>query len=338
MVTQTTAIILGIIGVAVIVGIGTGVVPFDFAQQGGVVTPPVTVLPTAGITFFGQLNIVEEHVNGLDNTDARTEGVELTTTYYTSNNGNVFNTIGDGNSASITIDRSMNGIIYAGLETDAFTYVDPMGTADQGLNPFITFVEYRDVSGDGQKTWIFRMDLRNIPAPIAGQTFSTIAFRTLSWDDTTPPLLNSPPDITGIGTTSGTSNFIRWEMTVTQAEASAQFEYELEMDTDDNNAWDRGRSNLDIPMVGIITLSSFDEQITSGVSVIYRLKIGDTAELDSANYVLSLKNGNEVHNIPANIVTNFGAITAFNVTLSLNTIDADRTTGSVTDTVLLNSV
>jgi len=338
MVTQTTAIILGIIGVAVIVGIGTGVVPFDFAQQGGVVTPPTTVLPTAGAPFVGQLNVVEEHVNGLDNQDARTEGVELTTTYYTSSNGNTFNTIGDGTSASITIDASMNGIIYAGLETDAFTYVDPMGTADRGLNPFITFVEYRDVSGDGQKTWIFRMDLRNIPDPIAGQVFSTVAFRTLSWDDTTPPLLNSPPDITGIGTTSGTSNFIRWEMTITQAEASAQFEYELEMDTDDNNAWDRGRSNLDIPMVGIITLSSFDEQITSGVSVIYRLKIGDTAELDSANYVLSLKNGNEVHNIPANIVTNFGAITAFNVTLSLNTIDADRTTGSVTDTVLLNSV
>jgi len=338
MVTQTTAIVLGIIGVAVIVGIGTGVIPFNFGTQGGVVTPPTTILPTEGITFFGQLNIVEEHVNGLDNTDARTEGVELTTTYYTSNNGNTFNTIGDGTSASITIDSSMNGIIYAGLETDASTYVDPMGTADRGLNPFITFVEYRDVSGDGQKTWIFRLDLRNIPDPVAGQTFSTIAFRTLSWDDTTPPTLNSPPDITAIGTTSGTSNFIRWEMTVTQAEASAQFEYELEMDTDDNNAWDRGRSNLDIPMVGIITLSSFDEQITSGVSVIYRLKIGDTAELDSANYVLSLKNGNEVHNIPANIVTNFGAITAFNVTLSLNTIDADRTTGSVTDTVLLNSV
>ncbi len=337
MVTQTTAIVLGIIGVAVIVGIGTGVIPFNFGSQGGVVTPPTTVIPTAGLPFFGQLNIVEEHVNGLDNQGSRTEGGELTTTYYTSDNGNTFNRIGDGTSASITIDQSMNGIIYASLETDADTYVDPMGTADQGLNTFITFVEYKDVSGDGQKSWLFRFDLRNISAPVAGQQFSTIAFRTLSWDDATPPTLNSPADITGIGTTSGTSNFVRWEMTITQAEASGQHEYQLEMDTDDNNAWDRGRSNLDIPNIGIITLSSFDEQITSGVSTLYRYKVGDTASLDSANYVVSLKNGNEVHTIPAQIVTNFGSTTAFNVTLSINTVDADRATGSVSDSVLLDS-
>ncbi len=337
MVSQTTAIVLGIIGVAVIVGIGTGVIPFNFGTQGGVVTPPTTIIPTTGAPFSGQLNLVEEHVDGLDNQNSRTEGVELTTTYYKSSNGNTFSTIGDGTSASITVDSSMNGIIYAGVETDANTYVDPMGTADQSLNPFITFVEYRDVSGDGQKTWIFRMDLRNIVAPVAGQTFSTVAFRTLSWDDATPPVLNSPADITGIGTTSGTSNFVRWEMTITQAQASGQHEYQLEMDTDDNNAWDRGRSNLDIPNIGIITLSSFDEQITSGVSVLYRYKVGDTASLDSANYVVSLKNGNEVHTIPAQIVTNFGTTTAFNVTLSVNTVDADRATGSVSDTVLLNS-
>ncbi len=337
MVTQTTAIVLGIIGVAVIVGIGTGVIPFNFGTQGGVVTPPTTIIPTTGAPFVGQLNVVEEHVNGLDNQASRTEGSELTTTYYTTTNGNTFNTIGDGASASITVDASMNGIIYASLETDADTYVDPMGTADQGLNPFITFVEYRDVSGDGQKSWLFRFDLRNISDPIAGQTFSTIAFRTLSWDDATPPALNSPADITAIGTTSGTSNFVRWEMTITQAEASGQFEYQLEFDTDDNNAWDRGRSNLDIPNIGIITLSSFDEQITSGVSTLYRFKIGDTASLDSANYVVSLKNGNEVHTIPAQIVTNFGTTTAFNVTLSVNTVDADRSTGSVSDSVLLDS-
>jgi len=338
MVTQTTAIVLGIIGVAVIVGIGTGVIPFNFGTQGGVVTPPTTVLPTAGAPFTGQLAIVEEHTNGLDNQNSRTEGVEVTTTYYTSTNGNTFNTIGTGASATITIDATMNGIMYASLETDADTYIDPMGTADQGLNPFITFVEYKDVSGDGQKSWLFRFDLRNLPDPQAGQVASTIAFRTLSWDDSTPPALNSPADITGIGTTSGTSSFVRWEMTITQAEASGQFEYQLEMDTDDNNAWDRGRSNLDIPNIGIITLSSFDEQITSGVSVLYRYKVGETASLDSANYIVSLKNGNEVHTIPAQIVTNFGATTAFNVTLSINTVDADRSTGSVSDPVLLNSV
>ena len=337
MVTQTTAIVLGIIGVAVIVGIGTGVIPFNFGTQGGVVTPPTTVIPTSGAPFSGQLSIVEEHVNGLDNQASRTEGAEITTTYYTSTNGNTFNRIGDGASASITVDSSMNGIVYASLETDADTYVDPMGTSDQGLNPFITFVEYKDVSGDGQKSWLFRFDLRNVSEPVAGQVFSTIAFRTLSWDDATPPTLNAPADITGIGTTSGTSSFVRWEMTITQAEASGQFEYQLEFDTDDNNAWDRGRSNLDIPNIGIITLSSFDEQITSGVSTLYRFKVGDTASLDSANYVVSLKNGNEVHTIPAQIVSNFGATSAFNVTLSVNTVDADRSTGSVSDTVLLNS-
>ena len=81
MVTQTTAIVLGIIGVAVIVGIGTGVIPFNFGTQGGVVTPPTTVIPTSGAPFSGQLSIVEEHVNGLDNQASRTEGAEITTTY-----------------------------------------------------------------------------------------------------------------------------------------------------------------------------------------------------------------------------------------------------------------
>ena len=338
MAKNTPLIILGVVVVAVLIGFGTGAIsPQSLnigqpAGNGGVQEPPAPQQLT-GREFAGQLTVNVVHRDALDNAEPRTEGTNLVTTYYKSFDGENFFTIGSGSAVTITIDQAQDSMLYATSTVPAgqLFFVAPSSTADQNLNPRIIDFGFDDVNNDGTREWWFKVDLRDMPAPIAGQTASTLSLFINSYDDGASTL-NAPANITGVGTGSNIQNYIRWEQTVAQETADPVYEYTIGIDNENTEKWDIGQSNLEIPNIGVVALSDFDEQIQTS-SVLYRYKIGDSATLDNANYVTTAQNGNAVHPIPMKFVTSLAVADDLAVTLTLKSLTPAQGTTSVADTV-----
>jgi hypothetical protein len=338
--SNTPLIVLGVVVVAVLIGFGTGAIsPQSLnigqpAGQGGMQVPPAQQ-PSTGQEFAGQLTVNVVHRDALDNAEARTEGTNLVTTYYKSFDAVNFFTIGSGTGNTITIDSAQDSILYATVTVpsgQAF-FVAPSSTADQNLNPRIIDFGFMDVNNDGTREWWFKMDLRDMPAPVAGQTASTLSLFVNSYDDGVSTL-NAPANITAIGTASGVQNFIRWEQTVAQETVDPVYEYTINVDNENTEKWDRGQSNLDIPNIGMVALTDFDEQLQTS-DTLYRFKVGATATLDNANYVTTAQNGNAVHPIAMKFVTNLATADNLAVTLTLKSLTSAQGTVSVSDIVNL---
>lgn len=338
--SNTPLVVLAIVVVAVLIGFGTGAIsPQSLnighpAGNGGVQTPPA-VQPSSGHEFAGQLTVNVVHRDALDNAEARTEGTNIVTTYYKSFDGTNFFSIGSGTGNTITIDSAQDSILYATVTvpTGQAFFVAPSSTADQNLNPRIIDFGFKDVNNDGTREWWFKVDLRDMPAPVAGQTASTLSLFINSYNDGASTL-NAPANVTGVGTGSGVQNYIRWEQTVAQETVDPVYEYTIGIDNANTEKWDRGQSNLDIPNIGVVALSDFDEQLQTS-SVLYRYKVGETSTLDNANYVTTAQNGNAVHPIPFKFVTNLATSDMLSVTLTLKSLTSAQGTVSVADTVLV---
>ena len=338
-------VILGVIIVALVVGMGTGVINLQSltigqpAGNGGVQTSP-DALQSTGQDFTGNLQVNTEHRDALDNSETRDEGIDLRTTYYKSADGVTFNSIGSGSGVILTIDSTMNSILYfTVVPLDPF-YVAPSSMIDP--NPRIIDFGFMDVNNDGVREWWFKMDLRDIPRPVAGQVASTLDLFINSYDDGASTL-NSPANILNIGSDSGTVIFIRWEQTVLQETADAVYEYTILMNktggAGGTEFWDIGQSTLDIPNIGMVSLVDFDEQLLSSTTTLYRHMIGETATLDNANYVTTSQNGNEVKPIPLKISLSLqdnAQNDNIAVTLTLKSISSSQSTTSVADTVQLD--
>jgi hypothetical protein len=344
---RTGIIILGIIVVLVVIGMGTGVINLQSltigqpAGNGGIQTSPDGI-PSTGLGFTGQLTVNVEHRDALDNSEIRVEGSDLRTTYYKSSDGVTFSTIGSGTGVTLTIDTAQDSILYfTSVVLDPF-FVAPSSTADPNLNPRIIDFGFMDVNNDGTREWWFKVDLRDTPTPVAGQTASTLSLFINSYNDGASTL-NAPANIPNVGSNSGAVTFIRWEQTVLQETVDPVYEYTIQIvkvtGVGGTEFYDVGQSTLDIPNIGLVSLGDFDEQILSSTDVLYRWKVGITATLDNANYVTTAQNGNEVHPIPFKIVTNLSD-NAFNdnldVTLTLKSLTSSQGTVTVSDTVRLD--
>jgi len=338
MARNTPLIVLSIVVVAVLIGFGTGVISpqtLNIGQPpvGGVPVAP-QLPPTTGQGFAGQLQIDIVHRDTLDNAETRTEGVNIASTFYKSSNEITFNTIGSGTGNIVTITPDMNSILYVSEVAIAGQnfFISPTSTADQNLNPRIINFFFQDVTADGELEWIFKLDLRDMPPPVAGQTASTLQIFVNSFDVGTFTL-NSPPNITGVGTGSNIQNFILWEMQQPQETASAQFEYEVVMDNTDDQKWSISQSNLEIPNVGIQSLNVFEKQET-GSEIKYSWMVGDSVTLDNSNYVTTNQNANTVKDITFKFVTSLATNDNIAVTLNIKSLNAGQGTNPVvTDTV-----
>jgi len=344
---RTGVVILGVIIVALVVGMGTGVINLQSlniglpAGNGGIQTSPDGI-PSTGQGFTGQLTVNVEHRDALDNSETRDEGIDLRTDYYKSPDGVIFSSIGTGTGVTITIDSGMDSILYfTSVVLDPF-FVAPSSTADPNLNPRIIDFGFMDVNNDGTREWWFKVDLRDTPAPVAGQTASTLSLFINSYNDGVSTL-NAPANILNIGNSAGTVTFIRWEQTVAQETVDPVYEYTIQIvkvtGAGGTEFWDVGQSTLDIPNIGLVSLADFDEQILASTDTIYRWKVGTTATLDNANYVTTAQNGNAVHPIPFKIVTSLqdnAQNDNLDVTLTLKSLTSNQGTVSVSDTVRLD--
>ena len=161
---NTPFIVLGVVVIGVVFALMFGG-QFQGLDIGvpdrGVPTPPTTPTPAGTQEFAGQLIINVIHRDALDNAELRTEGTNLVTTYYKSTDEINFNTIGSGTGVQITITPDMNSIMYVTetVPTGQDFFVAPQSTSDQNLNPRIIDFFFRDVSADGIKEWVFKIDL-----------------------------------------------------------------------------------------------------------------------------------------------------------------------------------
>ena len=334
-----TAYALGAIVLIAVVLIGTGVIDPQSLNignsntgSGGQQSPP-PVTPVTGSDFAGQLTVTIVQRDALDNSEARTES-NVANTFYKSSDGVNFFTIGSGTPATLTIDSAMNSVLYmaSAVPSGQAYFVAPASTANMQLNPRIVDFEFKDVTNDGQKEWLFKIDLRNMPPPVAGQTASSITVYINSYDDGATTL-NSPSDVSAVGETAGQLSWVRWEQTVGTETADPVYEYEVSMNTTVTSLWDRGTTNLQIPNIGSVSLSDFVES-QDGTNTIYKYNLGSS--LESANYVTTPQNGNSIHPIPLKVSTNFSTNSVLEITLTIRSMTSAQGTTSVNDLVIVD--
>ncbi|MCP6727212.1 MAG: hypothetical protein KJI69_04250 [Patescibacteria group bacterium] len=342
-------ILAGVIVVAFVLAGGMGLINFGGAPSGGV--PQQVVTTVAGTAFSGELDVLLRHANSLDNSDQFQEGAnsDIHTVFYKSLDGVQFSSIGEGalgtgGASRVTITPDMNSILYATINVAGMSqlYSDPEFT--QATNSRITEFTFEDVTNNGVKEWLYKIGLRGISVPIAGQDASSLSIIDQTWVMAFPVTINSPANILNIGNQAGTVNFIRWELTTPQGTATAQTEYTIQIDKVGGQAgtefWDVGLTTLEIPNIGIKSLTEFDEQLLSATETLYKFKVGDSADFANANYVITPQNANNVHPIPAKIVTSLsdnGQNDNLDVTLTIKWLD--QRGGSltpITDTVRLD--
>ncbi len=242
-----------VIGVGFVAGVGLGFIPLDFdVTTGGVPTPQPPAIVRTG-DFSGELDVILLHFNTLNDSIQLQEGVarDILTVFYKSSDGVQFSSIGEGvqglgGASRVTITPDMNSILYATsgvAPTPTAIYSDPVNT--QLANDRITDFSFEDVTNDGTKEWLYKIDLRGVTAPIAGQDASTISIITKSYTEGFPITLNAPVNITAVPQNAGVVNFIRWELTVPEGTATPQTEYSIRMVGTDDDAetdqWDVGQ-------------------------------------------------------------------------------------------------
>ena len=299
---KTTSIALLVIAVIVFVGIGTGAIdPQQFsigssnAGSGGTQTSPNTPPPT-GVPHAGQLTVTLVQRDALDLAETRTDATNVVVNYYT-RSGNTYIPKGASasNTVTFTVPTDAEGTVYfTAMPASGQSYfIAPNAIADRNTNQYVTSFDFIDITGDGTAEWLFRMDLRDVPAPTAGQTASTIILTVLSYDDGSSTL-SSPADQTSISTTANTQTWIRWDNTVGAETADPVYELEVRFNTTNSTQWYEGQSILGIPNIGDIALSDPRFKKTDdGTDTKYKYTFG--TNLENANFITTPQNGNTLH-------------------------------------------
>ncbi|KKL66992.1 hypothetical protein LCGC14_2139470, partial [marine sediment metagenome] len=113
---------------------------------------------------------------------------------------------------------------------------------------------------------------------------------------------------------------------VAQKSADPVYEYTISIDSASEEKWDRGQTNLDIPNIGVKSLTEFDEQLTSS-EIVYRFRIGEgNADFANSNYVATPQNGNEVIPTALRFVTNLATSDDICVTYNIKSLNENAGT------------
>jgi len=282
--------------------------------------------------YEGSVSMNVVHRDALDSAEDREEGANLATTYYKLVNG-VYKAIGSGSGNTIFVDPTLDRVftsvqVIAGQDF----YVAPSSTADPALNPRVKAFDFFDVSGDGQKEYVFTIDVTGLKIQ-GGQTTPTIDLYIDSFDYSAITL-SAPASQLDISTSAGTNVFVEWDMSMASGveTANAQYEYEVRITGDDTSLWDRGQSTLTIPNMGTISLADFAET-SNGDDTIYKRTLG--FGMENANYVTVPQNVQNKADIDLKLVTNFGAGENVNATLTVRSITPDQGTDTQSDEVQL---
>src|SRR3990172_4197068 len=131
--------------------------------------------------YEGMLEIQIYHRDSLDMSKSRTEGTDLSTTFYKRLEDGRFVTMGSGDITGLIVNNN-NELYFTVTPMEGRNlYISPSKMADHNLNPRVINFNYDDITQDGKREWIFALDISNLSIPHAGQTAPTIAIYTMSY-------------------------------------------------------------------------------------------------------------------------------------------------------------
>lgn len=302
---------------------------------GGVQTTPSPGDIIGAQTYEGPVTINLVERNALDSAQVFIEGTDIVTNYYKMVNGR-FAAIGSGSGNTVNIDQTTNQIWMSNqIPTGSLLYIAPTSTSDSNLNPRIRGFEFFDITGDGQREWVFTIDMTGLSIR-GGQTTPTVDLFVDAFVAASPVFVDNPADQTGVTTSSGNRLFIEWDVANAPAISSAYplYEIEIKINSTQSAKWDRGTSEINIPNFGVVSLGDMERQI-SGPDTIYTSTGGFT--LAEANFVTISQNTQNKTDYNFQLVTNFGASESYEVDLTLRFITPPLGSNEVTDQVVLST-
>lgn len=296
-------------------------------QQGYFTAPPARVAPggttttPSGGVYTGPLTVNIANFDSLDPTTARTEGTNVKTTWW-EYRGGVYLARASGTAQTFDLTAADGGWIYASsavYATNQAFYLDFQKTKD--ANSRIKDYSAFDINGDGKKEQIFKIWVGDLQPPTAGQTAASFYLNEY-WYSYAVLSLNVPGDITSIGTTAGTTEFIEWKNTFAATkEAAALTAVQIKFNSTLTTKWTATDSYLDINNGLRIYLSDMTKT-TDGTNTYYDYEIGNR-DFSTAYFITYPSSA--VNNFPMNfkIVCNFGSSEKYGITLTEYWIDSN---------------
>jgi hypothetical protein len=286
-------------------------------QRGGMfaVTSQAPVPQPGGPELYvGDVQAEVAHYNSLDISTSLTEGTNVQTTWFVLEGGR-YTPKGSGDGAVFAVNEDHQGFVYAVVApvSGQNYYLDIEKTIAQ--NERISKATARgaqayrffDIDEDGVKEHVFALYVGDLPPLTGGETAKKFYFNVF-WFAYEKMSLNSPSDITGVGTTSGTVKYVEWKLTFTNTrKAWLPIRYRVVFNTTSTEKWSQSETKLNIPGVGYVPLTAFDET-TDGTNTYYDYWL-TPRDLSNTNYV----------KLPTDALNNFPV--TLKLSLSLSTGD-----------------
>ena len=209
-------------------------------------------------------------------------------------------------------------------------YVDAASTVSKNA-PYCLGSQYSDIDNDGYNEWSFKIDLSQTPAP-QGVGNNRVLWFYPYFENYELMDLNSPADITGIGT-AAVNSFVNWEGSFADVNSAfAVSKIEIIANTTDLSQLTITKLNL--PGVGSITGQMFGQPYRGADSLTWTYTISNS--LNGADYLMYPSNTQNKVDLTTQVKTVLPS--GDEVTLTLNIYGFDNTgtpTAVITGTVAL---
>lgn len=286
---------------------------------------PSTPAVTPAQQYRGSLGVEVYHRDALDNSEARSEGIDLNTTYYRQTSNGEFQPLGFGDDTEIIIDTSEPIFISVEPTENSNYFIAPNEMFD--ANPRIYDFDFKDIDKDSFQEWAFKIDLNDLPTDVGG--IPRIIFFSSSFDNGIATL-TSPSDIDHYG-----SSWIRWQLIIPEETVLVVSAFRIDVESNDDTLLNREHSFIQIPFIGQVQFDEMDvvhfEKKTS-----YLYDLAD--DISGSDYIVTPINGDPMHEIPVHLVTSktFGGLDEkLNVTLILTVVSPEQKFSDLKDTVTL---
>ena len=277
---------------------------------------------------LGTFDMHSKGCNSLDIAASLVEGTDYYLYWFGKRPGGWIQ-LGKGD-ATVELTDADQGYIYAVVEVPSGVnyYVDFART--QLNNPRVASVSYEDVDNDGYKEFVFQIDMSNVPKPASGNPSIYFYPYFLAYQK---PTINSPSDISSIGTAAATE-YVEWYLTfANEKKAYGIIKVELSVNTTDTTKVQLSRMN--IPGIGYLTGDQFGTPYKGTNSLTWTYEIG--SNLYEANYITYGTNQLDKFEFTTELTCQLASGDHIQATITIYGITPAGVMETITDSVVLSA-
>jgi len=297
----------------------SGIVEFQVEQ------PSQPTVPSQPSVYTGLLDVKQKCFDSFDVATSYTHGTHYNCYWFVNRGGWI--QLGSGD-LTIEVTPDDYGYIYAmvSIPSGQNYYVDYKTIPQK--NSRVKTVTYEDITGDGNKDFVFKIWVGDVPVPSSGNPTIYFYPYIAAYQK---PSINSPSDISGIGTGAQTK-FIEWYLSFANTKkAWIITKVEIKYNSTDETKIDL--KNVNIPGIGYVSGSQFTMEETA-THTKYTYTIGN----DLSNGLWLRYGTNQLNKFPfdTKIVTHLASNDVLDLTITIYGLKPDGSLESVTDTVQLS--